>query len=57
MSELRARALLGVSAQAGAREIQAAYLKLMRTTHPDRGGDPRLAAELNAARDWLLERL
>jgi hypothetical protein len=54
MSERRARSLLGVSAQADAQEIQAAYLRLIRTVHPDRGGTEGLAAELNAARDRLL---
>jgi hypothetical protein len=54
MSERRARALLGVSAEADVQEIQAAYLRLIRTVHPDRGGTAGLAAELNAARDRLL---
>ncbi len=54
MSERRARSLLGVSAEADAPEIQAAYLRLIRAVHPDRGGTAGLAAELNAARDRLL---
>lgn len=56
MSEQRARALLGVGGDASAPEIQTAYLRLIRTVHPDRGGTSGLAAELNAARDRLLGR-
>jgi hypothetical protein len=56
MTDQRARALLGVGANASAQEIQAAYLRLIRTVHPDRGGTSGLAAELNAARDRLLGR-
>ncbi len=56
MTDQRARALLGVNAQAGVEEIQAAYLRLIRAVHPDRGGTSGLAAELNAARDRLLRR-
>ncbi|MBA4792433.1 MAG: molecular chaperone DnaJ [Phenylobacterium sp.] len=50
-----ARAILGVGAEAGPDEIQAAYTRLMRRTHPDAGGSAGLAAQLNAARDRLLK--
>ena len=33
---------------------RAAYLRLMRTAHPDRGGSDWLAARVNEARDVLL---
>lgn len=56
MSEAQARGLLGVGADAGRAEIQAAYLRLIRTVHPDRGGTAGLAAQLNAARERLLRR-
>jgi lysylphosphatidylglycerol synthetase-like protein (DUF2156 family) len=56
MSDQKARALLGVGANATAPEIQAAYLRLIGAVHPDRGGTSGLAAELNAARDRLLGR-
>lgn len=49
-----ARALLGVEADAGAEEIRAAHRKLIALTHPDRGGTPALAAQINDARDLLL---
>jgi len=49
-----ARSLLGVTAQATEGDIRAAYSRLMRVAHPDRGGTNGLAAQLNAARDRLL---
>src|SRR5581483_7962084 len=44
-----ARSVLGVSETATTAEIRAAYTRLMRTAHPDHGGTPGLAAQLNAA--------
>ncbi|MGQ3018227.1 molecular chaperone DnaJ [Phenylobacterium sp.] len=54
MSEREARDILGVGPEAGSDEIQAAYTRLMRRTHPDAGGSAGLAAQINAARDRLL---
>jgi len=54
MSADEARAILGVGPTAGREEIQAAYTRLMRAVHPDKGGTSGLAAQLNAARDRLL---
>ena len=54
LSDAEARRILGVEADAGPEEIQAAYVRLMRRVHPDTGGAPGLAAQLNAARDRLL---
>ncbi|MDP1616551.1 molecular chaperone DnaJ [Phenylobacterium sp.] len=56
MSETEARSILGVEAEAGPEEIQAAYTRLMRRAHPDAGGSAGLAAQLNAARDRLIRR-
>src|SRR5262245_59138713 len=56
MSLQDARSLLGVAPEATREDIQAAYLRLMRAVHPDKGGTTGLAAQLNAARDRLLER-
>jgi hypothetical protein len=54
MSPDEARRILGVGSAASRQEIQAAYLRLMRSVHPDHGGTAGLAAQLNAARDRLL---
>ena len=51
-----ARSVLGVTESASVPEIRAAYTRLMRMAHPDHGGTPGLAAQLNAARDRLLKR-
>lgn len=54
MTEAEARSLLGVDPDASPEEIQAAYTRLMRMAHPDKGGTTGLATQLNAARDRLL---
>jgi hypothetical protein len=54
ITDAEARSLLGVGPDATREEIQAAYVRLMKTVHPDRGGTAGLAAQLNAARDRLL---
>ncbi len=55
MTLTEARATLGVKEGATRAEIQAAYSRLMKRVHPDQGGAPGLAAQLNAARDRLLK--
>lgn len=55
MSLDEARRILGVEQGASVEEIQAAYARLMRAVHPDKGGSAGLAAQLNAARDRLLK--
>ena len=50
-----ARSILGVGPAASKAEIQAAYARLIRLAHPDKGGTAGLAAQLNAARDRLLD--
>lgn len=52
----RARALLGVGADAEPDVVRAAYLRLAAAAHPDRGGDVAAMQALNAARDLLLSR-
>lgn len=54
MSLSEARAILGVEAGASQDEIEAAYRRLMRMAHPDKGGTTGLASQLNAARERLL---
>ena len=56
MTPEEARSILGVAADATPEQIQAAYTRLMRSVHPDKGGTTGLAAQLNAARDRLLRR-
>jgi hypothetical protein len=57
MSLAEARSILGVDETAGAAEIKAAYLRLIKRLHPDQGGTAGLASKLNAARDRLLANL
>ncbi|WP_293902158.1 DnaJ domain-containing protein [Phenylobacterium sp.] len=56
MSLDEARRILGVEPGATRAEIQAAYTRLMRLAHPDKGGTVGLASQLNAARDRLLSK-
>jgi curved DNA-binding protein CbpA len=56
MAVAEACAILGVEPDATPAEIQAAYTRLMRLAHPDKGGTSGLAAQLNAARDRLLRK-
>ncbi len=56
MSVAEARRILGVEEGATRAEIQAAYTRLMRRLHPDKGGTAGLAAQLNAARERLLSK-
>ena len=50
-----ARDLLGLKAGATPDDVRQAHRRLMQSAHPDRGGTPGLAAQLNAARDRLLK--
>ena len=56
MSLAEARSILGVGPDATPAEVRAAHKRLIRRAHPDTGGTSGLAAQLNAARDRLLER-
>lgn len=56
ISDAEARSILGVDASASDEDIKAAYARLMRMAHPDKGGTSGLAAQLNAARDRLLKK-
>jgi curved DNA-binding protein CbpA len=55
MSADEARSILGLGPDATADDVRAAYTRLMRLAHPDKGGTSGLAAQLNAARDRLLK--
>ena len=53
----RARRLLGVGERASAAQIREAHRKLASVLHPDRGGSDARLAEINAARDLLIDEL
>jgi hypothetical protein len=56
LTDADARSILGVSREATAVEINAAWKRQMARAHPDQGGTEGLASRLNAARDRLLKR-
>ena len=51
-----ARSILGVGPEATLSEVKAAYNRLIKMAHPDKGGTEGLAAQLNAARDRLIRK-
>ena len=53
MARREAEQVLGVEPDATPAQIEEAYRRLIRRTHPDHGGSPGLAAQLNAARNTL----
>lgn len=55
MSADEARRILGVGADAGPEAVREAHRRLMMRAHPDQGGTEGLAAQLNAARERLLD--
>ncbi len=48
--------VLGLNPGASEQDIRAAHRRLLIDVHPDHGGPPELAREINAARDTLLKR-
>jgi hypothetical protein len=56
MDRAAALGLLGLAEGASDDDIRSAHRRLMRTAHPDHGGDAARAAQLNEARDLLLGR-
>lgn len=55
MSFEEAYAILELPQNASKEEIKRAHKRLMLQHHPDKGGDPKLAARINQARDTLLK--
>lgn len=54
--EIRAYQTLGLSIGADKKAVKEAWKRLMKSAHPDQGGDAKRASALNAARDVLLKR-
>jgi hypothetical protein len=57
MSLVQAREILGVAVDASEADIRQAHRELMKKLHPDVGGSPSLARQVQEARDVLLEAL
>ena len=55
MSAAQARQILGVDENATREQIVDAHRRLMQKLHPDRGGSTFLAAQINAAKQVLLD--
>lgn len=55
MTHAYALSLLGLDEGATEAEIRAAHKRLMLANHPDRGGSSVLAAQINRAKDILLQ--
>ncbi|QXQ07570.1 J domain-containing protein [Sphingosinicellaceae bacterium] len=53
----QARKVLGVTAEADADQVHAAWRRALATAHPDAGGSSEATAQATAARDLLLARL
>jgi hypothetical protein len=54
MSRAEAAEILGVAVDADAATIKAAHHRLMAANHPDKGGSPWVARQINMARDTLM---
>ena len=53
MTRKKALEILGLKKDATEKDIEAAYKKLMKKTHPDQEGSEWLAAQINQAHDFL----
>lgn len=55
LSEKKAHEILGLSKGASQKEIQNAYIRLIKIHHPDNGGSEDMSALLNEAFDLLMD--
>jgi len=49
--------VLGVPANATREQVRAAYRSLARKHHPDKGGDPAIFVQINAAHTAMIDKL
>ena len=56
MDEARALDILGLDRDATREDIISAHRRMMQKMHPDRGGSTYLAAKINAAKEFLVEK-
>ena len=57
MTQALALGILGLDETADKEQVINAHRSLMQRMHPDRGGSDYLAQKINAAKDFLIQKL
>jgi DnaJ-class molecular chaperone len=57
MTQALALGILGLDETADKEQVIKAHRSLMQKMHPDRGGSDYLAQKINAAKDFLMQKL
>ena len=57
MTQALALGILGLDETANKEQVIKAHRSLMQKMHPDRGGSDYLAQKINAAKDFLMQKL